>query len=375
MSDTESNDAWLGLLKWSLNYVDGTVPSEESPAFKQMSAEDRAFLEDVMKNGIIDEGQRMKTILSSLVSYLDDRLGVSSEQDGDNDNIASTDHVSELLLELKDIVDQIDFAKSFAVMGGIDFLLGCSANGNKVPETVRIGCLAVLSTLSQNNPHVQFMMLERGSIIKLLQMYFATFQQLLTTTTNNNNNECDDERESTGVSLRAKIVQATSSSIRNHEMAEKIFCMNDDGIKMIESGLGMIENDNIAHSHQDLRKKSLFFLQALVTSDFADSNRISKFGKAIQFVTSFLNPENEDSQEIREMSLSMLNRILERGLYVNCILDLKHTIVNVGVRRVTYLRQADGEEKEYTQEELNLWESLLVNIARTPRDNKQQSNS
>ena len=70
MSETESNDAWLGLLKWSLNYVDGTVPSSESSGFKEMSAEKRAFLEEVMKNGIIDEGQRMKTILSSLDDYV-----------------------------------------------------------------------------------------------------------------------------------------------------------------------------------------------------------------------------------------------------------------------------------------------------------------
>ena len=66
----EDNWAWLGLLKWSLTYVDGTVPSEESPNYKEMSTEDKKFLEEVMKDGIINEGERMKTILNHLVTYL-----------------------------------------------------------------------------------------------------------------------------------------------------------------------------------------------------------------------------------------------------------------------------------------------------------------
>ena len=38
--------AWLGLLKWSLAYSDGTKPSEGAVP---MSPEDKAFLEKVMK--------------------------------------------------------------------------------------------------------------------------------------------------------------------------------------------------------------------------------------------------------------------------------------------------------------------------------------
>ena len=36
---------WPGLLAWSTNYHDGTAPSQ----FKQMSPEDRAFLEKAME--------------------------------------------------------------------------------------------------------------------------------------------------------------------------------------------------------------------------------------------------------------------------------------------------------------------------------------
>jgi len=176
--DADSNGAWLGLLKWSLSYVDGTVPSEESPQFKEMSAEDKAFLEDVMKNGIIDEGERLKTILSEMVAYLESLLNDNSTSSSSSSSSSpspsstsgddgaaptaspnvsekSVDDIIELLEELKDIVEQIDFAKSFAAMGGIQFLVGCASNGEIVPTPIRSSCLAILATLCQNNPAVQ----------------------------------------------------------------------------------------------------------------------------------------------------------------------------------------------------------------------------
>ena len=61
MSDNPSW-AWLGLLKWTLAYTDGTTDTKP----QEMSAEDKAFLEDVMKNGIINEGERMREILKEL---------------------------------------------------------------------------------------------------------------------------------------------------------------------------------------------------------------------------------------------------------------------------------------------------------------------
>jgi len=382
MSETESNNnnAWLGLLKWSLNYVDGTVPSNESEGFKEMSKEDRAFLEEVMKNGIVDEGERMKTILSSLVAYLDNILKGSSGGESKDETIDATstskddvvlvvseDEALVLLEDLQFIVEQIDYAKSFAAMGGIEFLIGFSAQKENVSKTIRSACLTALSTLCQNNPPAQYMMLEHGAILKLLQLYSAEFPK----------QKCakkDDGDTADGLvdtdSLRAKIVQVMSSSIRNHETAEQIFCMNVEGVQMIESGLGIhCAKETLGRPDVNLKRKSLFFLQALVTSDAADVQRICKFTQAIQYtVCNFLDPTVEDSQEIREMTLSMLSRILARKCCVDPVLDMKPTLIFLGVKRVTALRALEGEEREYAEEELKLWESLITNIARTPRD-------
>jgi hsp70-interacting protein len=341
MSDTQDNDAWLGLLKWSLKYVDGTVPSEESENFKQMSKEDIAFLEDVMKNGIIDEGKRMQTILKELMTYLENILGGNQVDD--------LQHIETILLELQDIVEQIDFARSFATMGGLTFLVGCACQKTRVPHQIREACLGVLGTMCQNNPPLQLQMLEQGNIPKLLSIYF-------------------EEPTNTDSVIKEKVVQAMSCCVRNHDIAETIFCMNEDGKKMIESGLGLGRNERPSTS---LKRRSLFFLQALVTSDTADYARVNLFSVAIRFVTShFMNPEED--YDLREMALSMLCRILEQKKSTDVILTEKHDLVRQGVKRISELRRNDDKEAVNCDSELELWETLITYLARAEPDRENQ---
>lgn len=384
---------WLGLLKWSLNYMDGTVPSSESENFKAMSDEDKKFLEEVMKNGIIDEGDRMKHILNELVAYLDSLQKNKNEDEDkkkDSSSSLSVEEITLLLEELQDIVEQIDFAKSFASMGGLQFLIGCassssstgagesegenaSANENKiaVPSSIRAACLGILATLCQNNPAVQMMMLEQGNIPKLIQVYFETLDQ----------REIDDNHDQCQM-ITAKVMQAMSSCVRNHDVAENIYCMNAAGIKMIEAGLGVYSSSSSSSSssivppNAALRRRTLFFLQALITSDSADGDRVRLFSNAIKFVAGHYLAEevtngdiqyNNDAQT-REMGLAMLCRILEQKNSVNAILDVKNHLVSVGVRRVTILRSLEGEEKDMAEEELRLWESLISSLAQAVRD-------
>lgn len=366
----EPNWAWLGLLKWSLSYVDGTVPTEESKNFRQMTDEDKAFLEEVMKNGIVDEGERMKVILEGVVSYLESVKKLEEENNetdssekeeelSDKTTVKSQDEIIDLLEELQDIVEQIDYAKSFAAMGGIPFLLGCAAaQKHNVPSSIRSSCLAILATLCQNNPAVQLSMLEQGNIPKLINIYFSD------------------------VEMRAKGMQAMSCSVRSHDMGEAIFCMNQEGIRAIETGLGLFregqqqEGDGSVETMTttlNLRVKSLFFLQALVTSDSADAARVQSFAPCIQYAaTNFCDATNEGENcdsHIRTLTLSMLVSILGQKKSVNGILHVKDFLVGLGVRRVAAIRvMTDKDDKEFAAEELGLWETLIVELARAQRD-------
>ena len=107
----------------------------------------------------------------------------------------------------------------------------------------------------------------------------------------------------------------------------------------------------------------------MVTSDNADASRIKLFKPCIQYIIhKFLDPEMESNAEMREMALSMLHRLLDQKKCVNTILDLKQNLVALGVNRVSSLRSLEGEEREFASEELNLWELIIVELARAQRD-------
>ncbi|KAL7519272.1 hypothetical protein ACHAWX_004060, partial [Stephanocyclus meneghinianus] len=228
MSSSVNNNSpftWLGLLKWSLAYSDGTRSSGEE--FKPMSKADVEFLEKVMKEGIIDEGERMKEILRSLTEGVEGVLNesvVGREEEKKKD--ISEDDMLEMFQELRDIVEQIDYARAFMAMGGITFLLGCATTEGSVPKSIRKASLSVLATMCQNNPPVQLNLLEAGHIPQLIQMFFDY------SPTGKNGDIGDD-------SMREKVVQTLSASIRGHAMAEHIFCQNEQAKTMLRLGLGM----------------------------------------------------------------------------------------------------------------------------------------
>ena len=322
--------AWLGLLKWSLSYSDGTRPSN----VQMMSSEDRAFLEEVMKEGIIDEAERMKFILKKLTEALE------TYQQGKNMTNTDLDDLETLMIELRDIVEQIDFARGFCAMKAVDFLLGCIQESS-VPLEIRMGCLGILATLCQNNAPVQLEFLEKGAIRILSDLYF------------------DDEGSG---SFKAKLIQAMSAVVRNHEMAESVLEQVDQGPALMEDALN-------AEQPESLRKRAIFFLRAFVTSDTSSRYRVRKFSSCVTYIVDeYLTIEGS---ELRELALDLLNQILMQKISVNAILERKTTIVKIGVQQITALRSLVGEELEYASTELESWEMLMIQLARAISDEEE----
>ena len=331
---------WLGLLKWSIAYSDGTSPTKASP----MSEEDKAFLEKVMKEGIIDENERMKEILQVVTDGLED---LRSNQDSKDDNQEMEDEIGDLLQELRDIVEQIDYARAFMAMKGLPFLLGCISQ-QEVPKSIRLSCLGVLATMASNNPPIQKQLLEMGAIKTLSEVFQSTPTE--------------------DAVFRAKVIQALSGTVRSDEMAEQVFCAVDQARDIIMEGL---------QGAEVLQKRTLFFLRALVTSDDSNRARVGLFSQAIAFVADNLvcarSNENDTAAgtEIQEMGLALLVQILEDKKSVDTVLSRKDTLVAHGVQRVSALRALTGEEREYAAVELEHWENLLVQIARATPDTEE----
>ena len=375
--------AWLGLLKWTLAHSDGTKPSD--PA-KMMSDEDRAFLEMVMKEGIIDENERMKIILEEFSKAMEyyksqaDKLTKIDEVENDDDDVAEKEEkekdaesssqpipndeaLEELLQELRDIVEQVDYARAFVSLKGCSFLLGAisamsSASSSLssssapapapiIPEPIRNICLGILSTLAQNNPPVQKELLEIGALKTLSDMFLL-------------------DSATTSLSTKTKIMQSVSAIVRNCDLTEAVFEQLPQAPVLMVQGL----SSDPEVSNVSLRTKTLFFLRAYLTSDNATPERAKTFSYAIALVADpqYLNDNGEDDGAaitLRESSIALLQQLLERRMAVTLLLQRKNILASLGVERIKNMRALTGDDADRTKEELHLWETFLVLLART----------
>jgi hsp70-interacting protein len=342
--------AWLGLLKWTLSYHDGTKPSDLSP----MSEEDKAFLEQVMKEGIIDENERMKFILqefSKSMQYYQSISGSAStiQKEGPPPTSPlSDDALEDLLQELRDIVEQVDYARAFVSLHGPKFLLGAITTTSGIPEGIRNKCLGILSTLAQNNPPVQEGLLELGAIKTLSDLFLQ-----------------QNEEGTCSMTTKIAIVQAISAIVRGCEVTETVFEHLPQAPLLLVKGLdprSLISNDT-------LRIKTVFFLNAFLTSDTSSEARCHKFVDAINMVADAQCLGDERNTRLRELSICMLQQLLERGMAVNILLQRKELLASLGAVRLSLLRALTGEEAEVARIELEQWESFLNLLARSkPHD-------
>ena len=208
--------AWLGLLKWSLQYQDGTSDTEVT----EMTEENKRFLEkvrsaapsaafgkeieekrreekrreekketiegrgskltpphphrceQVMTEGIVNEKTRMKQILSAFTSYIKSIKSLPSSETPASPPTSLLDELD----ELRDILEQIDFSVSFAKMNALPFLLS-AASDPAVPLSLRGKCLEVVATMCQNNPQVQDVAREADGIKMLGKLWESLEQQ------------------------------------------------------------------------------------------------------------------------------------------------------------------------------------------------------
>ena len=163
MSGAPSNNApnWLGLLQWSLKYQDGTTPTEHSP----LTEEKRIFLENVMKEMVRDEPERLYLITNNIIGYIaksnlaSDNLQLMQLLQ-DHHHSADLDiDIQDNLEECEDIIHQIDMANVFInKYQGLQYLLCILENKSNdinilIPNNYSIRTLvaSIIGTLAQNN--------------------------------------------------------------------------------------------------------------------------------------------------------------------------------------------------------------------------------
>mmetsp|Transcript_5367 Transcript_5367/g.10262 ORF Transcript_5367/g.10262 Transcript_5367/m.10262 type:complete len:356 (-) Transcript_5367:241-1308(-) len=285
---------WLGLLRWSLKYNDGTNPSKEA---KPMSEEDKKFLEKVMKELVVDENQKMRAAIAVLKipepallpeesktsnqakeggvvegkdSVMSELEALDAEEQDKPEAIAKKEETLEMLY---DIVDNgPDNAENFIKLGGAEPLLACISSA--YPSIKRLGCQLVMS-ISQNHQKNQVSLLSKG----YLQALFKLLR------------EGSDDGETLG-----KAIGATSALVRGCQPGEEAFKKAQGLVWLIKA---LDKNGN--HPTR-VTTKSLGLLRHFIDTD----------KKAVPLLVQLQAPKaiflrSADSNiDIREQSLEML---------------------------------------------------------------------
>jgi hypothetical protein len=280
MSSQGNNSAakWLGLLRWSMTHSDGTTPS----SFQKMSKDDREWLEQVMKENVRNEPERMNEIMLKVKEIL---AALSS------DSIISSSELLPSLLEnieydledLRDIVEQVDMALVFAKCGGCDVLLSfLETSHNFAGITVEMKALtaSILATITQNHLKAQDLLIKGGMIDKLAGLFLSSCNSSLTSSS----------------LLPTKLLFALSCLIRGHPTGEELFMLRFADLVFSQALLLPGSSSSRTELTNPVVSRALFLANALIVSDYCTNSRVAKLALLfIPFCLDFLTSISDSS--------------------------------------------------------------------------------
>lgn len=240
---------WDGLLKWSLSHADGTNPP------RNLSEEDRRWFMEAMQAQTVDVIKRMKEI--TLVMQTPDQVLESQ-------GVTSQD-IEDMLDELQEHVESIDMANDLHSIGGLVPLLGYLKNSH---ANIRAKAAEVVSTIVQNNPRSQQLVMEANGLEPLLSNFTS-----------------DPD-----VTARTKALGAISSLIRHNKPAIAAF--------RLANGYAALR-DALNSESVRFQRKALNLIDYLLNENRSDCNVVTELG----FPRVLMHLASSDDGEVREGAL------------------------------------------------------------------------
>ncbi|KAJ8532921.1 hypothetical protein K7X08_015810 [Anisodus acutangulus] len=241
---------WDGLLKWSLSHSDGTNPPP-----RNLSEEDRKWFMEAMQCQTVDVVKRMKEI--TLVMQ-------TPEQVLESQGVTSQD-IEDMLDELQEHVESIDMANDLHSIGGLVPLLGYLKNSH---ANIRAKAAEVVSTIVQNNPKSQQLVMEANGLEPLLSNFTS-----------------DPD-----VTARTKALGAISSLIRHNKPAIAAF--------RLANGYAALR-DALSSESVRFQRKSLNLIHYLLHENRSDCNVVTELG----FPRVLMHLASSEDGEVREGAL------------------------------------------------------------------------
>ncbi|KAH7553717.1 hypothetical protein JRO89_XS12G0046600 [Xanthoceras sorbifolium] len=243
---------WDGLLKWSLAHSDGT----QRP--RNLSEEDRRWFMEAMQAQSVDVVKRMKEI--TLVMQ-------TPEQVLESQGVTPQD-IEDMLDELQEHVESIDMANDLHSIGGLVPLLGYLKNSH---ANIRAKAAEVITTIVQNNPRSQQLVMEANGLEALLSNFSS-----------------DPD-----VTVRTKALGAISSLIRRNKPGITAFRLAN-GYAALRDALG---SESVR-----FQRKALNLIQYLIHENSSDCNVVSELG----FPRIMMHLASSEDGDVREAALRSL---------------------------------------------------------------------
>ncbi|KAI4356493.1 hypothetical protein L6164_000515 [Bauhinia variegata] len=243
---------WEGLLKWSLAHSDGTRPTGN------LSEEDRRWFMEAMQAQTVDVIKRMKDI--TLVMQTPEK--VLKEQ-----GVTPAD-IEDMLDELQEHVESIDMANDLHSIGGLVPLLGYLKNSH---ANVRAKAAEVVSTIVQNNPRSQQLVMEANGFEPLVSNFSS-----------------DPD-----VNVRTKALGAISSLIRHNKSGIAAFCL--------ANGYAALR-DALTSENVRFQRKALNLIHYLLHENSSDCNIVNELG----FPRIMMHLASSEDGDVREGALQGL---------------------------------------------------------------------
>ncbi|OMO97245.1 Armadillo [Corchorus olitorius] len=240
---------WDGLLKWSIANSDGTRPT------RNLSEEDRRWFMEAMQAQTVDVVKRMKEITMVMQT---------PEQVLEAQGVTSAD-IEDMLDELQEHVESIDMANDLHSIGGLVPLIGYLKNPH---ANIRAKAAEVVSTIVQNNPRSQQLVMEANGLEPLLSNFSS-----------------DPD-----VNVRTKALGAISSLIRHNKPGVTAFRLAN-GYAALRDALG---TESVR-----FQRKALNLIQYLLHENSSDCSVVSELG----FPRIMLHLASSEDGEVREAAL------------------------------------------------------------------------
>ncbi|CAL5420156.1 unnamed protein product [Camellia sinensis] len=305
----EEGANWDGLLKWSLSHSDGTRPP------RNLSEEDRRWFTEAMQAQTVDVTKRMKDI--TLVMQ-------TPKQVLEAQGVTAVD-IEDLLDELHEHVESIDMANDLHSIGGLVPLIGYLKNSN---ANIRAKAAEILTTIVQNNPKSQQLVMEANGLEPLLSNFTS-----------------DPD-----VTVRAKALGAISSLIRHNKPGIVAF--------RLANGYAVLR-DALSSESAKIQRKALDLIHYLLHGNPSDCNIVTELG----FPRIMMHLASSEDSVVREAALRAL---LELAQYSDSLGEEEEKLKQILEERIKSISLMSLEDLGTAREERQLVDSLWNTYYKEP---------